>query len=78
MPQFSHGQVDAAAIGRLISARTARQARYQHVLLVGGDSYDYRNSAGSGSISFIPSLYVDTSDLVQYAPSDALTGRSEW
>jgi len=69
--QFSHGQVDAAAIADYIRA-TARQARYQHVLLVGGDSYDYRNSAGSGSISFIPSLYVDTSDLVQYAPSDAL------
>ncbi len=69
--QFSHGQVDAAAIADYIRA-TARQARYQHVLLVGGDTYDYRNSAGSGSISFIPSLYVDTSDLVQFAPSDAL------
>ena len=69
--QFSHGRVDAAAIQAYIRATAVRMG-YDHVLLVGGDSRDYRNSLGSDSISFVPSLYTATGSLVQFAPSDAL------
>jgi len=37
-------------------------------LLVGGDTYDYRNYLGKNSISFIPSLYVTTSDIAKFVP----------
>jgi hypothetical protein len=69
--RFSHGRVDAAAIQAYIRS-TADRMGYDHVLLVGGDSRDYRNSLGSDSISFVPSLYTTTGSLVQFAPSDAL------
>ena len=42
-----------------------------HVLLVGGDSRDYHDYQGQGSLSFIPSLYSQTSYLVRFAPTDA-------
>jgi uncharacterized repeat protein (TIGR01451 family) len=44
----------------------------QYVLLVGGDTYDYRGFTNSGSMSFIPSLYAKTSDTVNFAPVDPL------
>ncbi|NIU87994.1 MAG: hypothetical protein GWN56_12180 [Nitrosopumilaceae archaeon] len=43
-----------------------------HVLLVGGDSYDYHNYIGNSSLSFIPTFYGKTHNVVNYAPSDAL------
>lgn len=42
-----------------------------HVLLVGSDSYDYRDHLGLGSISFIPTHYAPTY-FVNFTPSDAL------
>jgi hypothetical protein len=46
--------------------------RTRFVLLVGGDSYDYRDDLGLGSISFIPSLYRATDPIVRFAPVDPL------
>ena len=67
--QFGDGTVDPGAIGRYIRHAVANLGT-QYVLLVGGDSYDYKNYFGLGSLSFIPSLYVATDDLVKFAPSD--------
>ena len=44
----------------------------KYVLLVGGDTYDYRNYLGRNSISFIPSLYASTGAMVKFAPVDPL------
>lgn len=69
--QFSHGRFDARAIRDYIRA-TAQVMGYEHVLLVGSDTIDYRNTLGSDSISFIPSLYARTGSLISFAPADAL------
>ncbi len=45
---------------------------YRYVLLVGGDTYDYRGYLGSDSVSFIPTVYAAASDLVRFAPADGL------
>jgi hypothetical protein len=43
----------------------------QYVLLVGGDTYDYRQRlTESPSLSFVPSLYGATDQLVRWAPID--------
>jgi len=42
-----------------------------HVLLVGGDSYDYHDRLGLGSISHIPTIYRPT-ERIPHTPSDAL------
>lgn len=69
--QYGDGQADPAAIADYLAAAAPRMG-LRYVLLVGGDTWDYRNTAGTDSISFIPSLYARTSDLVQFAPSDSL------
>ncbi len=69
---YGHFIVDAQAIHDFIMDAVASGTRY--VLLVGGDSYDYRDYLHSGSISFVPSLYRQTGALVRYAPVDALYG----
>jgi len=50
-------------------ADAAAATSYTHVLLVGGDSYDYRDRLGLGSLSFIPTLY-GRSGQVAHAPLD--------
>ena len=42
----------------------------EYVLLVGGDTYDYRNYLGKNSISFIPSLYIATGPSTNFIPAD--------
>jgi hypothetical protein len=69
--RFGHGVFDAQAIRDYV-AWAAANLGTEYVLLVGGDTYDYRNFLGSGSISFIPSLYGQTGTIVRYAPADAL------
>jgi hypothetical protein len=69
--QFSHGIFDAQAIQDYIRATSSRMG-YQYVLLVGGDTFDYKNNLGLNSFSFIPSLYTHTDNFVRYAPADAL------
>lgn len=44
---------------------------YSHVLLVGGDSYDYHDYLNLGSLSFIPTVYAPTSR-IRHTPSDGL------
>jgi len=43
----------------------------QTVLLVGGDIYDYHDYQNTGAQSFIPSIYVSTGELMNFAPVDA-------
>ena len=67
---FSHYNVDAQAIADYIAFAVVNMGTTQ-VLLVGGDSYDYQNKLGLGAISFVPTLYAQTDDLIRYAPVDA-------
>ncbi|MEM7708878.1 MAG: SdrD B-like domain-containing protein [Pseudomonadota bacterium] len=69
--QYSRGQLDAAAVDAYI-ADAVPALGLQYVLLVGGDSYDYHNYLGLGSLSFVPSLYGQVHPVVRYAPLDAL------
>ena len=71
--QMNHGIVDAAAIRDYIRRAVAEQG-VRYVLLVGGDTYDYANVGGAGSISFVPTLYAPTIDLVAWSPADPLFG----
>ena len=52
-------------------AEADRRMGYEHVLLVGGDSYDYSDNLGLGSISFIPTVYASTR-FIPHTPADAL------
>lgn len=68
--QFGHGIFDARAIQDYIAfAHSSLGTRY--VLLVGGDTYDYRDALGYGAISFVPTLYRPTGDIIRFAPLDA-------
>ena len=44
---------------------------FSHVLLVGGDSYDYHDNLGLGSLSFIPTEYIET-EIIRHSPNDQL------
>ncbi len=69
--QYSYGIFDPLAIQKYIAyAKKSLGAKY--VLLVGGDTYDYRNYLGINSISFIPSLYVTTGRVAKFVPVDPL------
>lgn len=67
---YSHSVIDPAALRQYIAAATT-QFGTSHVLLVGGDTYDYHNYLGIGSRSFIPSVYVDTGIYSRFVPSDS-------
>ncbi len=69
--QYSGGVFDAQAIKDYIS-HAIRNMDVEYVLLVGGDTKDYRNYSGVGSISFIPSLYARTTRYIHFAPVDPL------
>ena len=64
---YSFGVFDPQAIRDYI-AYAAAELGTQSVLLVGGDTYDYRNYLGVNSISFIPSLYASTGRYVALRP----------
>jgi len=68
--KYSFGIPDAEAIAKFI-AEADKTNPLRYVLLVGGDSYDYKNYLNIGSQSFIPTRYVSTGKVVQFAPSDA-------
>jgi hypothetical protein len=68
--EFGHDIVDADAIHAYIQ-HAVREMGTEYVLLVGGDTYDYRNYLNLGAVSFIPSLYRQTDRIVRYAPVDA-------
>jgi hypothetical protein len=69
--KYSYGIFDPQAIQKHI-AYAARNLGTQYVLLVGGDTYDYRNYLGVNSLSFIPSLYAKTGPIASFVPSDPL------
>ena len=68
---FSGHEVSAEAI-RTYIAQAYREMGARAVLLVGGDTYDYKDNLGIGSISFVPTLYAATDSLVRFAPVDPL------
>jgi hypothetical protein len=67
--QGATGDVDPQAV-RAFIARAHAQAGTRYVLLVGGDTYDYRNLLGSGSISHVPTFYRPTHPLLRHGPTD--------
>ncbi len=69
--QFSAGNFDPQAIKTYLK-HAITQMGVEYILLVGGDTYDYRDYLGLGSISFIPSLYGRTEPYVDFAPLDPL------
>lgn len=69
---LSNGMVDPEAIRQYV-AYAAREKGTRYVLLVGGDTYDYKNYLGLGTLSFIPSLYVEAGGL-RFVPADPLYG----
>lgn len=71
--QYSHGIFDPAAIKSYIADAAANMGT-RYVLLVGGDTYDYRNDLGVGAVGFLPTLYAQTDDIVAFAPVDPLFG----
>lgn len=68
--QFAGGRFGAEAIRDYV-AYAHQNMGTRFVLLVGGDSYDYLGRLGSGAVSFLPTLYVQTSETVLHAPSDS-------
>jgi hypothetical protein len=69
--KYTYGVFDPSAIKQYI-AYAARNLGTKYVLLVGGDTYDYRNYLGKNSISFIPSLYTATGPQTNFVPADPL------
>lgn len=67
---YTGGVVDPAAIQAAI--REAESLGTTHVLLVGGDSYDYQNHLGINSVSFIPTHYRRINPIIGFAPADAV------
>jgi hypothetical protein len=67
---YNAGVVDPNAISAAI--RTAKNNGATHVLLVGGDTYDYFNVLGVNSVSFIPTHYRRTDSLISFAPADSV------
>ncbi len=69
---LSNGVVDPAAIRQYVTY-AAREKGTKYVVLVGGDTYDYKNYLGTGGFSFIPSLYVPAGS-INFVPADPLYG----
>ncbi|MBI2397844.1 MAG: hypothetical protein HYV17_08600 [Xanthomonadales bacterium] len=68
--RHSHGVPDGEAVRRFI-ADAQRDFGVRYVLIAGGDSYDYRNELGLGSVSHVPTLYRATDSIVRFASSDS-------
>lgn len=67
--QYGLGVPDAGAIDRYL-ADAIPALGVQYVLLAGGDTYDYHDVDGDGSVSHIPSPYGATGQGITYAPLD--------
>jgi subtilisin-like proprotein convertase family protein/uncharacterized protein YciI len=66
---YSAGVVDPLAIRDFLrDAHASLETRY--VLLVGGDTYDYFDRLGTGSISDVPTIYGRTHPVVNHSPLD--------
>jgi hypothetical protein len=71
--RYSAMRREPAAINALVRELAGTRG-VQYLLLVGGDHYDYRDATRSGAISFVPTPYAATSEIVRYAPADSLYG----
>ena len=69
--QYSGGVFDPQGIKDYI-AHAHAELGTEYVLLVGGDTYDYRNYLGLDSLSFIPSIYTSTEAMSNFSPVDPL------
>lgn len=69
--QYGNGIFDAQAI-RAYLKHAIGQMGARYVLLVGGDTHDYRGYYSEASVSFIPSLYTQTYPTLKFAPVDPL------
>ncbi|WP_170113430.1 C25 family cysteine peptidase [Ahniella affigens] len=69
--QYAHYVPEGKAIQDYLDAVVPSMG-VNYVLLVGGDTYDYKNYLGTGSVSLIPTQYGQTDDVVRYAPLDGL------
>jgi hypothetical protein len=69
--KYTYGVFDPQAIRQYINY-AVKNLGTEYVLLVGGDTYDYRNYLGKNSISFIPSLYTATGSTARFVPVDPL------
>lgn len=70
---YSGSVADGEAIKSFISD-IAQNGDLKSVLLVGGDTYDYKNYKGLDSISFVPTIYRETDELIKFSAVDALFG----
>ena len=70
---YSAGNPDPKAILRFMR-EVAGPLGARYLLLVGGDTYDAPGYLNSGSISFIPTLYQRTNEVVAFAPVDPAFG----
>jgi hypothetical protein len=70
---YSDNRPDGESIKSFITD-VANNGDLKSVMLVGGDSYDYMNYTGLGSISFVPTIYRATDELVKFSAVDALFG----
>ena len=68
--QFGGGMILPDAITEFIRVYQ-NTSTIDHVLLVGNDSYDYKNNLGINSTSFIPTKYTSTL-FIPHTPSDGL------
>jgi hypothetical protein len=69
--QYTYGIFDPSAVQKYIAYATQNLGT-EYVLIVGGDTYDYRNYLGINSLSFVPSLYARTGPVAGHVPSDPL------
>jgi Peptidase family C25/GEVED domain len=67
--QFGHALPEADAI-RAYLQQVSGPMGVDYVLLVGADTYDYKNYLGTGSVSFVPTVYSRVGDIA-YAPTDS-------
>ena len=67
--QFGHGLPEGAAIQSYLKAAVAALG-VRYVLLVGADTYDYKDYLGLGSVSLVPTLYQSLGNGIRYAPTD--------
>ena len=65
---YGYGNQGPKAIKRFLQAAN-EYYNYDYVLLVGGNSYDYHDYKGQGTIDFIPAYYRQVRDFA-YAPTD--------
>ncbi len=68
--EYGGGVFDPEAIRSFVGDIAANRGA-EYLLLIGGDSYDYHDYLGVGSVSFIPTIYLPTHNVVQFTPSDA-------